>query len=347
MMKFLVIILSFLVSFPSQAKRVAEEKIVNVYNWADAISEPLLRKFEAETGIKVNYSTYSSNEVLYAKLKLSPNAGYDVVVPSTYFIDRMRKQKMLQKIDKSKLPHFNNIYPTLLDKPYDPKNEYSVPYFWSITGILLNTKYHKPNSVSTWTDLWKPEYKNQLLILDDTREVFSMALFRLGYSPNDTNPEHIREAFEALKQLLPNIKLFNVAAQKSNYIDEDISLGMGWNGDAYVAQRENPNIQFIFPKEGFVISLDSMVIPKNAPHVDNAHKFIDFILRPENAKEVSLATGMGIANQAGVELLPEALSKNPTIYPNEEVLKNGVFLMDVGDAATIYEKYFELLKLEG
>ena len=325
----------------------SEEKVVNVYNWADAISEPLLRKFEEETGIKVNYSTYNSNEVLYAKIKLSPKSGYDVIVPSTYFIDRMRKQKMLQKIDKSKLPNFKNIYPTLLNKPYDPKNEYSVPYFWNITGILINTRYHKPNSVSAWADLWKPEYKNQLLILDDTREVFSMALLQLGYSVNTTNPEHIRAAFESLKKILPNIKLFNVAAQKSNYIDEDIMLGMGWNGDAYIAHRENPNVQFIFPKEGFVISLDSMAIPKNAPHVDNAHKFIDFILRPENAKEVSLATGMGIANKAGVELLPDNLRKNKTVYPDEDVLKRGEFLMDIGDAATMYEKYFELLKLQG
>jgi spermidine/putrescine transport system substrate-binding protein len=325
----------------------AEEKVVNVYNWADAISEPLLRKFEEETGIKVNYSTYSSNEVLYAKIKLSPNSGYDVIVPSTYFLDRMRKQKMLQKIDKSKLPNCKNIYPALLDKPYDPKNEYSVPYFWNITGILANTKDHKPGSVSAWADLWNPNYKNQLLILDDTREVFSMALLRLGYSANETNPERIREAFEVLKKLLPNIKLFNVAAQKSNYIDEDITLGMGWNGDAYIAHRENKNIQFIFPKEGFVISLDSMAIPKNAPHVENAHKFINFILRAENAKEVSLATGMPIANKAGVELLPDNLRYNKTVYPDEEVLKRGEFQMDVGEAVAIYEKYFELLKLQG
>ncbi|MFU8797293.1 MAG: ABC transporter substrate-binding protein [Gammaproteobacteria bacterium] len=340
-------LLAMTILFLSPAVSAVEEKILNVYNWADAISEPLLRKFEKETGIKINYSTYGSNEVLYAKLKLNPKVGYDVIVPSTYFIDRMRKQGMLQKIDPSKLPHLKNIYPDLMNKPYDPNNQYSIPYFWNITGIVLNTKYHKPHSVSSWADFWNPEYKNQLLILDDTREVLSIALLRLGYSINTTDPKHLKEAFELLKSLLPNIKLFNVAAQKSNYIDEDISLGMGWNGDAYIAKKENKNLRFIFPKEGFIISLDSMVIPKYAQHVGNAHKFIDFMLRPENAKELSLATGMGIANQAGVALLPDTLRKSQIVYPNEEILKRGQFMMDVGDAAPLYEKYFELLKLEG
>jgi spermidine/putrescine transport system substrate-binding protein len=158
----------------------SEQKVVNVYNWANAISPSVLRQFEKETGIKVNYSTYSSNEALYAKLAANPNAGYDVIVPSTYFIDRMRKQNMLQKIDKSKLPHFRNISSVFLNKAFDPDNNYSVPYLYGITGIAYNSQYHKNGQNFSWAKLWNPAYKNQLLLIDDTRDVFSIALISLG-----------------------------------------------------------------------------------------------------------------------------------------------------------------------
>lgn len=325
----------------------AEEKVLNVYNWTGYLPDRLIRQFEKETGINVNYATYGSNEVLYAKLKVDPKARYDIVVPSTYFIDRMRKQDMIQKIDKSKLPNLKNLNPVFLNKAHDPNNDYSVPYLWSTTAIALNDKYHNPASITHWADFWKSEYKNQLLMLDDTREVFSMALMTLGYPPNDTDPEHIKQAYQKLKTLMPNVKLFNTAAVQAAYIDEDITLGMGWGGDIYLANKENPHIRFIFPQDGFIIALDSIVIPKNAPHVENAHRFINFLLRPEIAKQISEETGFATPNKAGQALLPESIRTNPIMYPDDAVLKRGFFQTDVGSAVTIYEKYFELLKLEG
>lgn len=326
---------------------IAEENIVNIYNWSSYISSDVLKEFTQETGIKVNYTTYDSNETLYAKLKANPHTGYDVIVPSTYFVDRMRQQGMLQALDKSRLPNFKNLNPALLNKSYDPNNRYSVPYFWTSTGIVVNSKLHPPQQLQAWVDFWNPRYRKQLLLLDDVHEVFSMALMVLGYSPNDIDPEHIRLAYLKLKQLMPNVRLFNNDGVKSLFIDEDLSVGMAWNGDIYQAAQENPALRFLYPKEGFVISIDSMAIPIGASHVNNAYIFINFILRPDIAKKMSLATGYPTPNLAAYKLMPKAILNNSMIYPDKKTLQRSVVQVDVGAAESIYQYYWELLKIGG
>jgi spermidine/putrescine transport system substrate-binding protein len=325
----------------------AEEKVVNIYNWSSYISGDVLKEFTRETGIKVNYTTYDSNETLYAKLKANPHTGYDVIVPSTYYVDRMRQQGMLQALDKSRLANFKNLNPALLNKSYDPGNHYSVPYFWTSTGIVVNSKIHPVQQLQMWADFWNPRYRNQLLLLDDVHEVFSMALMVLGYSPNDTNPEHIRLAYLKLKQLMPNVRLFNNDGVKSLFIDEDLSVGMAWNGDIYQAAQENSALRFIYPKEGFVISIDSMAIPIGASHVNNAYTFINFILRADVAKKLSLATGYPTPNLAAYQLMLPAILNNSMIYPDKKTLQRSVVQVDVGAAESIYQHYWELLKIGG
>lgn len=325
----------------------AEEKIVNIYNWSSYVSSDVLKQFTKETGIKVNYTTYDSNETLYAKLKANPHTGYDVIVPSTYFVDRMSQQGMLRVLDKSRLPNFKNLNPTLLNKPFDPENHYSIPYLWSSTGIVVNSKMHPPHELQAWSDFWNPRYRNQLLLLDDVHEVFSMALMVLGYSPNDTDPDHIRSAYLKLKQLMPNVRLFNNESVKSLFIDEDLSVGMAWNGDIYQAAQENPALRFIYPKEGFIIAIDSMAIPIGASHVNNAYTFINFILRPDIAKKISLATGYPTPNLAAYKLMPKALLKNSIIYPDKKTLQRSLVQVDVGPLESIYQHYWELLKIGG
>jgi spermidine/putrescine transport system substrate-binding protein len=326
---------------------MAAKNIVNVYNWSGYIPDEVLAQFERETGIKINYSTYDSNETLYAKLKANPQAGYDVIVPSTYFVDRMRRQHMLQPIDKARLSNFHNLNSELLNKEFDPGNEYSIPYLYSVTAIALNTKYWPKGSVKSWSDLWQTKYYDKLLVLDDTREVFSMALISLGLHQDDTNPAHIQQAFEKLKKLMPNVKLFNNEAEKSIYIDEDVTIGMGWSGDIYLAQQENPAIEYIYPEEGFIIALDNMTIPVGAEHVDNAYRFINFILRADVAKYISMETGYATANTAAVKLMPKNIRDNATIYPAQTILARGHFQNDVGNASALYEKYFQRLKIGG
>lgn len=342
-MRYFIIFFLWLISLPVYA----QQKVVNVYNWSNYMPSEVLKEFTKETGIKVNYATYDSNETMYAKLKANPRSGYDIVVPSTYFVDRMRKQGMLRLLDKTKLTGLKNLNPALLNKLYDPGNRYSIPYFWSMTGIVINTKIPAFSSIQNWSDFWKPQYHNQLLLLDDVHEVFSIALLTLGYSPNSTNPEHIRQAYLKLKQLMPNVRLFNADGVKSLYIDEDLTLGMGWNGDIYQAAQENPALQWLYPKEGFVMSIDSLAIPIGVSHLNNAYRFINFILRPDIAKKISLATGYASPNLAAVKLMSKAVLTNPMVYPDQKTLRRSVVQTDVGDAEAVYQKYWELLKIGG
>ena len=326
----------------------AAENSVNVYAWSGEIPESLIQQFEKETGIKVNFSTYDSNEVLYSKLLASDNPGYDIVEPSTYYIDRMSHQGMLELLDKSKLIGFDNLDPQFLNQSYDPHNGYSIPYLWGATGIFVNTDYYSPSSITKWSDLWNPKYEDQLLLLDDSRDVFSMALFTEGYSPNDTKPQHLEKAYQKLRALAPNIKLYKSDGVITLLIDEDVTVGMAWNGDVYKAKKENSKLAFIYPSDGFVIWVDSFAIPKNAPHLDNAYRFLNFMLRATNGKTASLWSGYPTTNLASKKLLPPDVRNNPMIYPSRTVMRRGKFQNDMDDASLeLYEKYWEKLKMEG
>jgi spermidine/putrescine transport system substrate-binding protein len=170
----------------------------------------------------------------------------------------------------------------------------------------------------------------------------------LGYSPNDSRPEHIKAAYLKLKELMPNVKVFSTETVVSIMIDEDATVGMAWNGDTSKASQENKNIKFIFPKEGFVIWVDNFSIPIHAPHKDTAYAFINFILRDDIAKEIALYTAFPIANLAAQKLLPEEIRNNPTIYPSKEILSHGQFQIDLGEKTlALYEKYWEELKMGG
>lgn len=346
MKRFLTSFLCGLISLLFSSVILAEDpNILNVYNWSNYMPDTLLAQFEKETGIHVNYSTYSGNDELYAKLKAAPNAGYDIVVPTNYFVKRMADQGMLQVLDKSQLPNFKNLNPALLNKNYDPNNQYSIPYFWGSTGIVINKKYINPKSVEKFSDLWKPEFYNKLLILDDTRDVFAMGLIVAGYTANDKDPVHIEQAYEKLKQLLPNVKLFNTDAVKVDYIDEDAVIGLGYSGDTYQAWQENPDLVYIYPKDGFVVWVDSLTIVKNAPHLANAYKFINFLLRPDIARQLSLQLGYATPNLAALKTMPDNIRNNPIIYPDAKTLSRGQFEVSPGNLDSLYEKYMEALKI--
>lgn len=321
---------------------------LNIYAWSGIIPDNIVQQFEKETGIKVNFSTYDNNEIMYAKLKANKNIGYDIIEPSSYYVDRMRKQNMLTPLDKTKLVHFPELNKELLNHPFDPKNEFSIPFIWGTTGIFLNKEYYSAKNIKKWATLWDKQYQNQLMLLDDPREVFSMALLALGYSVNDTDPEHIKQAYVKLQALMPNIKLFNSDAVLSVLIDEDATLGMAWNGDLFKASRENPDLQFIFPEDGFVIWIDNFAIPKRAPHLENAYQFLNFITRPDIAEKIALYNNYPTASVTAQKRLPAAIRNNPMVYPSHEVLQRGQYQTDLSDAAlALYERYWEQLKIGG
>lgn len=325
----------------------ANSKVVNVYNWSAYIPHKVLRMFEKKTGITVNYTTYQSNEALYAKLEADPDAGYDVVFPSTYYVQRMAKDGLLHKLDLKKIPNIKYDNHKLLNLSYDPGNHYTVPYLWGTTGIVVNTQYYSQSSINQWQDFWKPKFKNQLLLLNDVRDVFSMSLRSLGYSINTKNPKQIKQAYEHLKALLPNIKLFNNGAVRPVYIDEDATVGMVLSGDADAIVKTNPKLHFIFPKNQVIISMDCASIVKSAPHLENAYKFINFINEPKIAKMISLKEGYSSPSLAAIKLMSKKQRENKIINPPQRLLENAEVENDVGPKATaLYMHYWELLKLE-
>ncbi|TNG96609.1 extracellular solute-binding protein [Pasteurellaceae bacterium USgator11] len=315
-----------------------------VYNWTEYIPSKLLADFTKETGIEVIYSTFESNEEMYSKMKLMKSSGYDLVFPSSYYIGKMAQENMLQSLDKSKLRNLNNISQALLDKPFDPQNRYSLPYVYGLTGIGLNAAEIEPSAVTSWRDLWRPEYKGKVLLTADSREVFHIALLLLGFSPNTTDEAEIEQAYQLLKTLIPNVVAFNSDSPEVPYLQGEVDIGMIWNGSAFRAHHENSDIRFVYPKEGTIFWMDNYAIPKGAKNPDAAYQFIDFMLRPQSAKVVIESMGFSMPNNGVKALLSEADANDPTLFPSAAEIDNGVLQADVGEAIDIYEKYWNLLK---
>ncbi|WP_201556602.1 ABC transporter substrate-binding protein [Psychrobacter sp. 72-O-c] len=320
---------------------------LNLYNWSEYMPQEILDGFEKETGINVNYTTFDSNEAMYAKLKLLDDSSqYDLAIPSTYYVEKMAKEGLLQELDKSKLSNFKNLDTSFTNTKVDPENKYSIPYMWGSTGLAINGDAIDPATVNSWNDLWRPEYKGQVMLMNDMREVFGMSLLTLGYSGNSRNPDEIKAAYEKLTTLMPNVKTFNSDASRMPYIEGETNLGMTWNGEAVIANDEGlTSLVYKYPSEGAILWMDNFVIPKNAKQVDAAHKFIDYLLRPENSKIVSEEIGYASPNLAARELMTDDVRNNPIIYPSKEVLANAEFQEDVGDdALQVYQQYWNKLK---
>lgn len=319
---------------------------VIVYNWSEYIPEDVLDDFTKETGIKVIYSTYESNEAMYAKLKIMRGKSYDVVCPSTYFIDLMVRDGLLQKLDHSKLPNMKNLDPKLMDQAYDPGNLHSMPYMWGSMGMLVNTKYVKDGQAGKWADLLKPEFKDKIMLSDDLRDTMGVALKAVGKSVNSQNEEDVKAAYEFLSKLRPSVRVFDVTASKQAFVSEEVIIGTIWNGDAMVAIEENSDLKFIYPEEGVALWVDSFGIPAGAPNVENAHIFINFMLRPDIAKRCMEEYQYSTPNLAALGMLDEELRENRVINPNAEDLKNSEMLTGLGQAQQVYERYWERIKTQ-
>jgi len=325
----------------------AEEKVLNIYTWAEEIPAQIIHQFEKETGIRVNHSFFESNEVMFAKLRTN-RKSYDLVEPSSYYIEKMQRHNMLEVLDKTQLSNMKYLDPFFLNQCFDPNNRFSLPFVWGVTGIFINNHYFKQNTVLAWQDLTDAVFKDQLMLLNEARAVFSIALRMLDYSINDSDPTHIKAAYLKLKSLMPNVRLFNSDAVLSILIDEDAKIGMSWNADLSKALSENPELKFIFPTDGFEIWVDNFVLLKNAPHRENAYLFLNFLMRPDIARDVSQMIHYATTNLAAKKLLPLSTQQNTTLYPSYATLSRGEFQSDIGEeAATLIEKYWEYLKMGG
>lgn len=322
-----------------------EQQVLNLYNWSEYMPQEVLDRFQEETGIQVVYTTYDSNEAMYARLKLLDDSGqYDLAVPSTYYVNKMRKEGLLAPIDHGKLAGFDHMDPELVNLNIDPDNAYSVPYLWGTTGLAYDSA-DIDGEPSAWADLWNDDYAGRIVLTNDMREVFHVGLRVLGYSGNSTNPEEIEAAYEKLAELMPAVRTFNSDAPRMPYLEGETDVGMIWNGEAVMGKEDLPALEYVYPQEGVIVWLDSFVIPKNAKNIDAAHQFISFVMRPEIAVLISEDIGYATPNLEARKQLDELVAGDRTSYPTPTDLENAEFQEDVGDEALqVYTKYWELLK---
>jgi spermidine/putrescine transport system substrate-binding protein len=335
----LAIVLTLILAVPA----LAGSGELYLYIWSEYIPDEVIEAFTKETGIKVHLSTYDSNEALYAKIKLAGD-GYDLIVPSSDYVGLMRRQDMLLPLDKSKLPNFKNLSAKFTDQPFDPDNTYSVPYMWGSTGIAVNTGDLGENAVTSFKDLWKPEMKGHLLLPNDPRDVFAVALKSLGYSLNETDPAHLEAAYERLKALMPYVRVFDSDSPKQALLSNEVSVGVVWNGEAYITNQENPEIKFVYPEEGFSLWMDSLCIPRSAKNLDEAYAFLNYLLRPEVAAAISTEMGYSTPNAAARAFIPEDVRDNGIVYPSDDIASRGEFQDYIGEAMNLYDDYWVKLK---
>ncbi len=341
------IIILMLVSLAFFACTKKPENEIYVYNWSEYIPDEVIKQFEKETGIKVRYTTYDSNEAMYAKIKITGGADYDIAVPSTYYVQKMQKEGLIQAIDTTKLTNFSKLNPQLINQPYDPENKYSVPFMWGTTAIGVNAKYIDPATISSWADLWREEFKGKVMLQNDLREVFHAALHSLGYSGNTKNKDELEAAYNKLVKLMPSVKLFNSDSPRTPFLNEEVYIGIMWSGEAFMAAQENENIKYIYPKDGAAVWVDSLVIPSKAKNVENAYKFIDFIIRPDISAQISNYVGYTtpVKKEEVSQYLDETSKNSRTIFPTDDDLKKSEFQLDVENALPIYSSFWEKLKI--
>ncbi|WP_153126739.1 ABC transporter substrate-binding protein [Peribacillus tepidiphilus] len=319
-------ILVFVVSFGllyvvaelNSSEGYSGDNTLTIYNWGDYIDPELIDKFEKESGLKVIYQTFDSNEAMMTKIEQG-GTTFDIAVPSEYAIAKMKEEDLLIPLDHSKLPNLKYINPRFMDLSFDPKNKYSIPYFWGTVGIVYNSEMLDGKKITSWNDLWDQDLRNQILLVDGAREVMGMSLNSLNYSLNDTNKEHLIEAKKKLDTLTPNIKAIVGDEIKMLIANEEAAVGVVWSGDAAEIMWENEKLDYVVPKEGSNLWFDNMVIPKTAKNIEGAHQFMNFMLDPENAAQNAEYVGYSTPNEKALELLPEDISGDERFYPDAEL----------------------------
>jgi putrescine transport system substrate-binding protein len=332
----------------ASAGAMAEQKTLHVYNWSDYISPDTVPNFEKQTGDKVVYDVFDSNEVLEGKL-MAGSTGYDVVVPSSSFLARQLQSGVFQELDKSKLPNYKNLDPALLQKveQHDPGNKYAIPYLWATTGIGYNVEkvkaaLGKDAPVNSWDLVLKPENLEKLKscgvsFLDAPEEIFATVLNYLGKDPNSSDAkDYTGAATDLLLKLRPNIRYFHSSQYINDLANGNTCVAIGWAGDVLQAKKRadeaknGVNIAYSIPKEGALAFFDMMAIPKDAKNVDEAYKWLNYMMDPKVIADVSDKVFYANGNKASLPLINADVRNNPGIFPTPDTLAK-LFVLKVQD----------------
>lgn len=327
----------------------AEDKVVNIYNWSDYIDDSILSDFTKETGIKVVYDTFDQNETLETKL-LAGKTGYDVVVPTAYFLQRQIKAGVFQKLDKSKLPNISNMWDTVQERiaTYDPGNQYAIDYMWGTSGVGYNVDKVKqilgsdeaPDIDVIFDPKVAAKFKDcGIYVLDSPTDVIPAALRYLGLDPNSTKAEDFKKAEALLTSIRPFIRKFHSSEYINALANGDICIAFGYSGDVLQARnraaeaKNGVNIGYSIPKKGAQMWFDVMAIPADAPHVAEAHAFLNYIMKPEVIAKASNFVSYANGNKASQQFVSKDVLEDPAVYPTDEV-RSKLFTLTPWDPKT-------------
>lgn len=311
-------ILLFAISSLNKSQGYTGGNTLTVFNWGDYIDEELIDRFEEETGIKIVYETFDSNEAMLTKIQQG-GTSYDIAVPSEYMVDKMIKEDLLIPLDHNQLPNMKNLDERFMDLSFDPNNKYSIPYFWGTVGITFNPTLLPDKEFTSWDDLWDPDLKNEIILIDGAREIIGMGLNSLGYSLNDTNEQHLQEALNKLNELKPNVKAIVGDENKLLMQNNEAAVAVLWSGDAADIMWENEDIDYVVPEEGSNLWFDNFVIPKTAKNIEGAHQFINFLLDAEVAAQNTEYVAYSTPNKEALQYMDEEMVADERFYPPPEL----------------------------
>lgn len=342
---FILLLLFFGVQILEKSTGMSGAKVVNIYNWGDYIAPELIDRFEKESGYKVNYDTFDSNEAMFTKIQQGGTA-YDIAIPSEYMIQKMIEQNLVLPLEKEKLKGLDNIDPQFLDLSFDSQNCYSVPYFWGTLGIAYNDKMVDEGAITSWDDLWSPALKNNVMLIDGAREIIGLGLNSLGYSLNSKDQSQLQEATMKLRKLTPNVKAIVADEIKMYMENEESAAAVTFSGEAADMMAENEHIHYVIPEEGSNLWFDNLVIPKTAQNKEGAYAFINFMLEPENAAQNAEYIGYSTPNEKALALLPKEITEDEQFYPSDERLTHLEVYENLGSQYLgIYNDLFLELKM--
>lgn len=317
---------------------------LNLYLWSAYIKPETIRKFEERTGARVNVDVYDSAEALLSKM-LAGNPGYDVICPPTYTLAPLIQAGVLAELDQDRLTRLETTAPEFRDQAWDRGNRYSIPYLWGVTGIASDSR--QVGEIDSWSALQDPRWTGKILMLDDAREAIAFGAFLLGEDPNTVDPAVLKRIGRILSDQKPLVRAYDSASFDDAILSGEAVLAQSWSGQIARIMKDAPWVRFTIPKEGAMLFLDSLAIPKNAPHQDLAHEFLDFVMEPEIAAEISLTTGYSTPSKAGRELLPPTMRDNPAMFPDPATMKRLRSFEDLGPAATRHDRLWTEVKSGG
>jgi len=342
-MKRSVVVISLLAGLVGACTQKEQPKELNLFAWSEYVPQSVIEGFQKDTGIKVNYETYASNEEMLAKL-VSGATKYDLIQPSEYTIEALANEKQLKEVDWSKVPNFKNIAPEYKNMPHDPQQKFTVPWMVGTVGIVVNTEKIPAGEVKGYKDVFQDKHKGRIVVLDDPREIVTWAMSTQGISANDVTPENLDKVKPLLQQWLPLVKVYDSDSPKTALLNGDVDLGVVWSGEAALLYNEDKKFEYVLPVEGAHLFIDSLAIPANAPNPEAAYAFMNYILRPEVSKLISADFPYTNPNlEARKQLTPEQLA-NPASYPPGNP-KLETF-RDIGERAVPIDKLVTDLKAQ-